>query len=319
MNIDARRRPHRLAVPLIVTLALAGCGGSSAASHPPTHTAAPRTTRAAAHDPVLTASNRIPVPTRVRRIVSLSPAATEDLYAVGAGSQVVAVDQYSTYPASAPRTKLSGFSPNAEAIAGYRPDLVVVSMDSGHIASQLAALHIPVLMEPAPAGLSGAYRQIMDLGRATGHAPQATQEVTRLRARIAAIAASVPHPATPLTYYHELDQTHYTASSQTFIGRLYALLGLRNIADSAAATTPYPQLSSEYIIARDPGLIVLADAQCCGQSARTVAARPGWSGIAAVRHHAVLPVDATIASEWGPRIVDFLGTIAAEVRRVERR
>ena len=73
------------------------------------------------------------IPHQPTRIVSLSPTATEDLYAVGAGKQVVAVDSYSTYPPQAPRTKLSGFTPNVEAIAKYRPDLVVVADDTNHI------------------------------------------------------------------------------------------------------------------------------------------------------------------------------------------
>src|SRR5262249_54033116 len=84
-----------------------------------------------------------------KRIVSLSPTATESLFAVGAGKQVIAVDDQSTYPKRAPRTKLSGFTPNVEAIAEYRPDLVVIAYDPGDLRASLGRLHIRVLMQDA--------------------------------------------------------------------------------------------------------------------------------------------------------------------------
>ena len=262
-------------------------------------------------------SNGVPIPADPARIVSLSPSATEDLYAVGAGPQVVAVDQYSTYPTDAPRTSLTAYEPNAEAIAKYRPDLVVTYEDVDHIVEELGKLHIPVLLDLPPAALSGAYHEVMELGAVTGHAQRGAAVAAAMRRQVAAIVASVPKPRRPLSVYHELDQTYYSASSGSFIGQLYTLLGLRNIADKAAKGSQYPQLSSEYVIASNPDLIVLADTVCCGQSAKTVAARPGWKDIAAVRDHAVLAVNDSVASEWGPRIVLFLQTIADEVRRLE--
>ena len=84
----------------------------------------------------------------------------------------------------------------------------------------------------------------------------------------------MPKAAKPLTVYHELDPTYYSATSKTFIGRVYALLGLRNIADAADKTgSGYPQLSAEYIVAASPDLIVLADTKCCGQTAAKVGKR----------------------------------------------
>jgi iron complex transport system substrate-binding protein len=249
--------------------------------------------------------------------VSLSAASTEELFAIGAGRQVVAADEYSTYPPDAPRTTMSGFEPNVEAIAKYHPDLVVISQNVDQIEPQLAALRIPVLDEPAPNNLTGAYAQIAQLGQATAHASQAALVIAGMRRQVATIVASVPKQNPPLSVYQELDQTYYSASSDTFIGQLYAGLGLSNIADRATKASVYPQLSSEYIIASDPDLIVLADTVCCGQSQRTVAARPGWSKIAAVKDHAVLAVNDSVASEWGPRVVLFLAEIAREVKRIE--
>jgi iron complex transport system substrate-binding protein len=254
------------------------------------------------------------------RIVSLSPTATEDLFAVGAGKQVVAVDDQSNYPAAAPKTKLSGITPNAEAIAAYTPDLVVVSYDADHIVEALAKLRIPVLVEPTASTLAQAYGQIDQLGRRTGHAAAAAALVARMRSQIAAIAASVPHPRPAITVYHELGPDLYSATATTFIGRLYTLLGLKDIADAADKTgSGYPQLSQEYILAADPRLIVLADTVCCGQSAATVRHRGGWTTIAAVRDGDVLAVNDDIASRWGPRIVAFVRQVAAEVRAIAGR
>ena len=249
------------------------------------------------------------------RIISLSPSATESLFAIGAGKQVIAVDDQSDYPKRAPRTNLSGYTPNVEAIAGYHPDLVVVSGDEGGVIEGLKRLGIHVLLQSAPKDLNGAYAEIRQLGVVTGHAKTATRLVRRMKARITAIVRSSRRPR--LRVYHELDPTYYSATSKTFIGRIYALFGLRNIADAADSTgSGYPQLSAEYIVSANPQLIVLADGRCCGQSAATVASRAGWSGVAAVRNHAVITVDDSIASRWGPRIVDFVAAVGKALRRI---
>ncbi|HEV2033592.1 MAG TPA: ABC transporter substrate-binding protein [Candidatus Dormibacteraeota bacterium] len=252
------------------------------------------------------------------RIVSLSPTATEMLYAIGAGTQVVAVDEQSNYPATAPTTKLSGFTPNIEAIAAYTPDLVVASDDTGGLVHGLGALNIPTLIQAAAKNLDDAYAQIRQLGVATGHAAEAATLEKKMRSDVAGIVASIPKPAKALTVYHELDDTYYSATSNTFIGQAYAILGLKNIADGATATSPdYPQLSAEYIVASSPDLIVLADTKCCHQDLHTVSNRPGWSSIAAVKSGQVIGVDDDVASRWGPRVVDFLRLIAPHVRALE--
>jgi iron complex transport system substrate-binding protein len=255
---------------------------------------------------------------RPTRIVSLSATATEDVYAVGAGKQVVAVDSYSTYPRTAPRTHLSGFTPNIEAIAKYRPGLVLIDTDANNIVRKLGQLGIPVLVEPPATDLAGVYAEIAQIAKATGHAQAATRVNATIRRQVAAIVRSVPRPSKPLTVYHELDQNFYSATSHTFIGQMYKLLGLRNIADKAKGSSAYPQLSAEYIIASSPDLIVLADTVCCGQTKATVAARPGWSSIAAVKTGEIVPVNDSVASEWGPRIVLFLKAVAKAVTRLER-
>jgi len=252
-----------------------------------------------------------------KRIVSLSPTATEMLFAIGAGDQVVAVDSNSNYPAEAPKTDLSAYQPNIEAIAGYKPDLVVYSDDPGELKAGLDKLSIPVLHQPAATDLDDSYAQLGQLGQATGHADEAGQLAATMRAEIDKIAAAA-RPERPLTYYHELDKNLYTATSKTFIGQLYDQLGMKNIADAADKDgSGYPQLSAEYVIKADPDLIFLADTKCCGQSARTVAARDGWNELTAVRTGGVVELDDDVASRWGPRVVDFLKTVAAKVQTAE--
>jgi iron complex transport system substrate-binding protein len=246
------------------------------------------------------------------RIVSLSPTSTETLYAIGAGRQVVAVDDLSNHPRRAPRTKLSGYQPNVEAIAAYRPDLVVVRSQAG--VAELEKLRIKVLQLPEAATLAAAYRQINQLGRATGHPRLAANVVKRMRTRISSSVRSVQRRARTLSVYHELTTDYYSVTSRTFIGQIYKLFGLRNIADAAGGASDYPKLSGEYIIAANPDLIVLADSKCCGQRHATVAARPGWSTIKAVRNRRVVAIDDDVASRWGPRVVQFVQSVAAAVR-----
>jgi iron complex transport system substrate-binding protein len=249
------------------------------------------------------------------RIVSLSPTATEDLFAIGAGKQVVAVDNQSNYPQRAPHTSLSGFTPNVEAIANYHPDLVVIFYDPGHFASQLRQLGIKVVNEPAAKNLQQGYGEILGLGRLTGHSRGAKAVVHSMRTQLAAIVRSVPRTRSHLRVYHELDPTYYSATSNTFIGSIYKLFGFRDIADAAGGTGDgYPQLSAEYIIAKNPQIIVLADTKCCQQTSATVAARPGWSTIAAVQHDRIVRADDDVASRWGPRIVQFARSVARIAR-----
>jgi cobalamin transport system substrate-binding protein len=251
------------------------------------------------------------------RIVSLSATATESLFAIGAGKQVVAVDDQSDYPKQAPHTTLSGFTPNVEAIVGYKPDLVIAAYDPAGIAATLRGLGIRVLVQDAAKTIEGAYAQIRQLGAVTGHAREAAAVVARMKKRIGELLAKSTRRARGLTVYHELEPDLYSATSKTFIGQIYSKFGLKNIADAAdTGETGYPKLSPEYVVSQSPDIVVLADIRCCGQSAKTVAARPGWSRISAVRTGTIVRIDDSIASRWGPRIVDFVRAIAAALARL---
>jgi iron complex transport system substrate-binding protein len=125
-----------------------------------------------------------------------------------------------------------------------------------------------------------------------------------------AAVASVPKLAKPPRYYHELDPTYFSVTSNTFIGEVYGLFGLRNIADTTEGTTDYPQLSEEFIISQSPDLIFLADSKCCGESRDSVAQRPGWAATSAVSTGSVFIIDDDVASRWGPRVVDYVELVA---------
>jgi len=295
-------------VTAVVPLAGLGSTAASASASASTGTTYPVTIDAA--------NGNITIAHKPTSVISLSATGTEMLFAIGAGHQVRAVDTYSDYPKNAPRTKLSAYQPNVEAIVAYKPDLVVVAGDTTGLTTALAKFGIPVLSEPAAATLAQAYAQYVQLGTATDHVNQARAEVSKVRGQLAQIVKSVPKPAHAgsRTYYWELDQTYYSATSATFIGQLLGSLGMTNIADAAngaAASGGYPQLSAEFIIKANPSYMFLADTICCGQSARTVAKRPGWSTLAALKDGHVVALNDDIASHWGPRTVNLLRAVAA--------
>ena len=301
-----------------LALSLAACGSDEAPERATGGDGASPTSDTSSFPVTVEGTNgEISIDDRPVRIVSLSPTATEDLFAIGAGEQVIAVDDQSNYPPEAPMTELSGFEPNAEAIAGYEPDLVVFATEPGDLGSALETLGVTALQLDAAPALEVAYEQIEQLGLATGHSVEAETLVADMRSQVDELVAGAD-PSAALSFYYELDDTYYSVTSETFIGQLFELLGLENIADAAGrGSGGYPQLSGEYIIESDPDLIFLADTQCCGQSPETVSGRPGWDQIAAVSDGGVVSLDDDVASRWGPRVVDLLLEIATAADAVE--
>jgi iron complex transport system substrate-binding protein len=316
MRARTRQLPALVAAAAAVAIACAACGSSPATS------GASGGSGHAAGFPVTisTASGPLHLAARPRSIVSLSATATEMLYAIGAGPQVRAVDAYSNYPSNAPVTKLSAYQPNPEAIAAYRPDLVITSDNVNGILTKLKALSIPVLYLPAATNMSQVYAEFAQLGSATGHLAQAQAQNAKLRAEISRIVASEPAHSAPLTYYYEVQiNPYYSVTSSTFIGSLLSLLGMKSIADSAtgaAAAGGYPTLSAEFILKANPNYVIMADTGPAGggQDAATVTRRPGWSVLTAVRQQHIIMISPDIASRWGPRVVQLLQTVAAAVK-----
>jgi iron complex transport system substrate-binding protein len=252
-----------------------------------------------------------------QRIISMSATATEMLFAIGAGSRVVAVDTFSNYPAeTASLEKLDAYQPNIEAISALSPDLVIISYDPGNLVEQLTTLSIPVFNAGAVADLAGAYAQLEQLGALTGQLAEAVQASSDMQTAITEIVDGVTKLNPPLTYFYELDPTPYTVTSNTFIGGVMALMGLVNIADGVEEGNDYPQLSAEIIVEKNPDIIFLADTKCCAQSAETVAARDGWGGLQAVATGSIVALDDDIASRWGPRLVDLVRVVAEAITAV---
>lgn len=248
------------------------------------------------------------------RIVSLSPTATESLFAIDAGKQVLAADSQSTFPNNAPKTDLSGFTPNVEAILGYKPDLVIAQMDANGLFAALNSANIDVLVQPSATNLDDVYKQIADLGVATDHTRYSQDLTTHMRKTIDEKVKAAGDAGKDKTYYHEVDNTYYSSTSSTFIGQIYSLFGMVNIADAAATGgNQYPQLSAEYIVQKNPNYVFLADTKCCAQTPQTVSARPGWSSLSAVTEKHVFGLDDDVASRWGPRVVDLVDTVGTAV------
>ena len=289
---------------LFLLIALTACGGSDTTTETSV-VETTETTSASSTYPVTVGD--LTLATQPMRIVSLSPTATEMLYAIGAGAQVVAVDDYSNFPAEAVAlgTALSGYEPNVEAIAGYTPDLVIVAYDAGGIVDQLKSLSIPVFMAAAATSFEDVYSQIEQLGALTGNLENAVQLSGQMQTDIAAAVAEVQLPTTPITYFHELDNTLYSATSNTFIGQVYGLFGLKNIADGVIDGNDYPQLSAEVIVKANPDIIFISHSE----TPEVVAARDGWGRLKAVTNNQVIALPADIPSRWGPRIVEFVKVI----------
>jgi iron complex transport system substrate-binding protein len=258
----------------------------------------------------------VTIPAEPQRIVSASATHTEVLYSLGAGDRIVAVDRFSNYPAdAATKGTIDSFNINVEAVAGFDPDLVILAYDPGDVADGLAGLGIPTLLFPsAPATLEDAYAEWAAVGAAIGAGEEAEDLISGVKSDIDEIVAGVPRGGDRPTYYHELGEDLYTITSDTFVGSLYALVGMENVADAAdGAGSGYPQMSAEYLLEADPDFIFLADTVCCGQTAETLSARPGWDALSAVQSGRVVELDDDVASRWGPRVVEFLESITSAV------
>lgn len=303
------RRRLLLATALTIAVVIPGCGDDPASSTDP------------GGDPTASPGGGFPVTVgdltveeQPTSIVSLSPAVTEMLFAIGAGDQVVAVDEFSTYPPEAPTTDLSGFTVNAEAVSTYDPDLVIISNNAEDVTPQFEAIGIPVHVAPDnPATIEDVYAQITDLGALTGQVDGATGLVERMSGDLDALVARAPDREQPLTYYFEIDDTYWTYTSESIVGSLFSMVGLENIADGA--DTVSMQLQVEAIFDADPDLIFLADTSY-GVDAEVVAARDGWDSLSAVQSGQIVELESDVASRWGPRLVKLMEAVVDAVSRV---
>lgn len=295
----------------LAALTLAACGSSKASSGTSTGAAGsgfPTT--------VAAANGRVVVKHRPARIISLSPTATQMLFSIGAGPQVVAVDEYSTLPAKAPHTNINALQISAEGLETYRPDLVLLAPGGqSNLISQLATLGIPALLLPPANNLADTWSQYRQIGQATGQLTQANQEISHLQSQVSAAVKSTGNAGKGKTYYIEFSSDLYTATSKTFDGTMFSMMGMKNIADTASGSgSGYPQLSAEFLLKANPDYVFLADDVCCGQSAATFADRSGYATLSAVTSHRIFVINDNVAGQWGPNIVEFVGDVARALK-----
>lgn len=244
------------------------------------------------------------------RIISVSPTPTEMLFAIGAGSHVVGVDDYSDYPAEAANlTKVGSYSLNLEVIISLDPDLIVCSdLVPRAQLDQLATQHgIPYFIF-ATRTMEDVYKDIRLAGGLTAHTTEADALVTELQTRVNAVtnktlAAGVSQPRVYIEYY-----PLWTYGPGSFGDDLIRLAGGKNIASNASSE--YPELTSEFIIAQDPDVIVFTIGPMTTTTGAEIASRSGWNAISAVENDEIYSLDDNLLSRYGPRIVDGLEQLA---------
>lgn len=254
-----------------------------------------------------------------QRIVSLAPANTQILFAVGAGDQVVGVTDYCNYPYNFSAWVEAGnmtsigsyYGPAIEPIVALNPDLVVAALGSSDTADQLRSLGYNVLTLN-PADLNGVLQNIILVGNATGHETQATTLANSLQQRIDVVVNAVADATTRPKVYDEIWSDPYMSVGQgTFIDGLIYLAGGQNIFGNS--TTAYPEVSAEAIIEQNPDVIIFPSSMGVDDfwgSFADVANRPGWNTITAIQNNAMYTINGDMINQPGPRQVDALEILA---------
>ena len=230
------------------------------------------------------------VPDHPHRLVCLIPSVVDDVYALGAGADVIAVSDYTKYPAEAktkPRIGLP-LSPSLETIVSLHPDLVLGSADTNHIqiVNQLQQYGIPVFMVD-PHGIAGIYKSIRSLGMVLNRGSSANDLIARLHSqenavRARALGKPVVRVFMPIWYDPVI-----TIGKHAFITELIAVAGGESVTDDIAQE--WPQVSLEAVIARAPEAILLVKGS--KMSMKDLSTRPGWGNLAAIRQGRVDYVD----------------------------
>ncbi len=244
-----------------------------------------------------------------RAIISYSPGATEILFAIGAGDRLVAVDEFSDFPAAtADLPHLAYSSPDPEAALAHAPDLVILATRQNEQVAIFRGLGMTVVYMASADSLDQVYEQIVLLGTLTGRETEAEALVAEMQSRIAAVTERLADVEIGPRVFYELTNDLYTVAPDTFVGALLETLKAQNVA--AGAASQFPQLSAEAVIAADPEVVLLTDAEF-GENLETVAARPGWSGVSAVVNERVYPVDGDLTDRPGPRLAEGIEVLAA--------
>ncbi|HKY53126.1 MAG TPA: cobalamin-binding protein [Anaerolineales bacterium] len=253
-----------------------------------------------------------------QRIVSLAPSNTEILFAIGAGSQVIGRDQLSDYPAEAANITDVGSSfeaLNTELIVSLKPELVLAAeINTPEQVKQLEDLGLTVYYLKNPLTLEEMYGKLELVAQLTGHETEAAALIESLKARVAAVDEKIAPISSRFSVFYEMDGSDpakpWTAGKGTFITQLIDRAGGYNIASDIDG---YPQLSLEQVVEADPAFIILGDAKY-GITPESIAQRPGWANLSAVKNGNVVPFNDDLVSRPGPRLVDALEELAKLLR-----
>ncbi len=304
-------------IALLIVPLLAACGAAKSPATTPTEVPA-NTLPAATSNPAITLTdglNRtVSLAGPAQRVVSLAPANTEILFAIGAGAQVVGRDETSDYPpAVLSLPTVGGYSGfNLEAIVALHPDLVLAAgINTPELVASLEQLGLTVYYLPNPNTLEEMYTNLETVAKLTGHETESSALVDSLKSRVTAVDAKIKPLSNIPTVYYELDATDptkpYTAGPGTFVDLLIDRAGGKNI--GADLTSQYPQISLEQLVVINPAVIILGDS-AYGETPAKVAARPGWETLAAVQSGQIYSFDDNLVSRPGPRLVDGLEALA---------
>jgi iron complex transport system substrate-binding protein len=253
-----------------------------------------------------------------QRIVSLAPSNTEILFAIGAGDQVVGRDELSDFPEEAKSATDIGSAfgaLNTELIVSLEPDLILAAeINTPEQVKQLEDLGLTVYYLKNPTTLEEMYGNLELVAQMTGHTEETVTLIDSLKARVAAVDEKIAPLSSRPSVFYELDGTDpakpFTAGKGTFIDQLIERAGGHNIASDLEG---YPQLSLEQVVAADPAFIILGDARY-GVSPESIAERPGWENLSAVKNGQVVPFNDDLVSRPGPRLVDALEELAKLLR-----
>lgn len=232
----------------------------------------------------------VAVPDHPHKLVCLAPSIVDDVYNLGAGNDVIAVSEYTTYPAEAAKKPTIGapLNPSLEKIIALHPDLVLGTGDMNHLPSidQLERYGIPVFVVN-PHGIAGIYKSIASLGHALNRDSDAAHLLRDLQSREQSVRARVlDKPAVRLfmpVWYDPI----VTVGRHAFITELIEVAGGNSITSDIAQE--WPQVSLEAIVARHPDALLLIKGSKV--SLAELSGRPGWQGLSAVREGRVFFVD----------------------------
>jgi len=328
------RKPFVLAILAVVLL----CACAPEAAPPPTATSAPAAvptsvpTLAPATAPTaVTAPTATPAPELIKltdglgrtielaapaqRIVSIAPSNTEILFALGAGKQVIGREELSDYPAEAKSVTSIGSvfqKINTETIVALKPDLVLAAeINSPEQVKALEDLKLTVYYLPNPKTFNDLYANLATVGKLTGRSAEATKLNESLKARYDAVIQTLSQAKDAPTVFYEIDATDptkpYTSGPGTFIDLVIRLAGGKNI--GGELKDAFAQISSEELVKQNPNIIVLGDA-LYGVTPESIAQRPGWSALSAVKDKQVFAFDDNLISRPGPRLIDGLEQMA---------